>query len=487
MNGPLVAAVFALGLIQPVVFAQGANADSGASSRGELGNEVVLARGTAGPAGARVMDAPTAWNTFMGDAGNLGVSALNFPGPSAALQWRFRPDDHVWSYEHGAGPWSASAATCYLPGRALVLIGSYDHNLYALEMTSGEEVWRFTAGGRIDAAPAILCRQDDALVFVAACDRTIYALEAATGRPVWTFEVYPWSPTVPPATAGSPCLATIDGESLVLCSVWINDHKPFANVQRGELLALTAETGSLRWRRTLSSTALTSPAVGDPAGEPLVFIAAEDGRVHALKARTGETVWDHGTSAPIHASCSYRAPGRVDGASAQSEAETNTASGQLVVGNDWGMLTALNAESGQEIWTYKAGHAIHATAALLPTPAGDCWLFGSFDRRVHAISVASGKPVWIAATGDLIRSSALVTRVAGEPAVAVYSLDRLLYLLDGASGEQLGSFETGGYLWPLYTRGESIGSAPCPAQAGTEPLLILPADDGVVYAVRWQR
>jgi len=432
-----------------------------------------------GPPGTAATIPGTEWVGFGGGCRHDGVSSVELPGSTPVLRWTFRPDDHVWSYEHGAGPWCASAAICNLPGRQLVIVGSYDHNVYALDLEIGSEVWRFTAGSRIDAAPVVLKLEGRTLVIVVSCDRSIYALDAATGQKVWSFEVFPWSLTVPPAETGSPFAVQVDGRWLVLCTVRINDHKPFANVQKGELLALDGETGDLRWRRTLSSSPLTSPAAGPLSTEGAadsvlaVFVAAEDGCVHALEVSTGEPLWSYRASAPIHSSCALAYP------------PAGPEGGKLVFGDDFGLVTCLDIATGRQLWDYKAGHAVHATPALLQVGERYLWVFGSFDRRVHAVDAVTGEKAWITATGDLIRASALVTSVGGEPAVAVYSLDRHLHLLAGASGVKIGSFTTGGYLWPLYTRGESIGSSPCAAVAEGAPLLILPGDDGVVYGLGW--
>ena len=47
------------------------------------------------------------------------------------------------------------------------------------------ELWRFSAGGRITASPAV----DDAHLYVASWDHHLYALDRSTGRPVWKTEL----------------------------------------------------------------------------------------------------------------------------------------------------------------------------------------------------------------------------------------------------------------------------------------------------------
>jgi len=58
-----------------------------------------------------------------------------------------------------------------------------EHAIHALDTRSGEVLWTFTAGGRIDSPPTF---SDGALVF-GSCDGRIYCLDASSGEPAWTF------------------------------------------------------------------------------------------------------------------------------------------------------------------------------------------------------------------------------------------------------------------------------------------------------------
>jgi len=402
------------------------------------------------------------WAAFMGDPRHTGFCDLDLPGPVPRAAWRFRPGNHVWAYEHGAGPWSSSALI--LPELRLILVGSYDHNLYALDSGTGRERWRFTAGGRIDGAPVLVQVASRPLVILASADRSIHAVDVVSGEGVWSTEIRPWSFTVPPAHAGSPCAAQIDGRPVLFCTLWINDHRAFANVQRGEVVALEARDGAILWRRQLSSMRLSSPAVD----RDVVFVVGHDGQIQALDARCGELIWRRRASNP-----------------SRSSPLVCTVERRVLVGDDYGLLTCLDTATGAVDWAYKAGHAIHATPCRVVVGGRTLAVFGSFDRRVHAVDVATGEAIWTFRTGDMIRSSPLALRQRGAPAVLVYSMDRHLYLLDAADGKRLGEFATGGYLWPIYTRSESLGSSPSAAVVDGEPLVILPGDDGVIHGLRF--
>ncbi|MBV9149904.1 MAG: PQQ-like beta-propeller repeat protein, partial [Candidatus Eremiobacteraeota bacterium] len=62
-------------------------------------------------------------------------------------------------------------------------IGSGDHNVYALDATTGALRWKFTTGDVVHASPAV----SGGVVYVGSFDRYFYALDAATGALRWKF------------------------------------------------------------------------------------------------------------------------------------------------------------------------------------------------------------------------------------------------------------------------------------------------------------
>jgi hypothetical protein len=61
------------------------------------------------------------------------------------------------------------------------------HSLYALDMANGQELWRFTANGRIDSPPTIY----RGMVLVGSKDGYVYCLRASDGQLVWRFLAAP--------------------------------------------------------------------------------------------------------------------------------------------------------------------------------------------------------------------------------------------------------------------------------------------------------
>jgi len=69
-----------------------------------------------------------------------------------------------------------------------VFVASVDtHTLYALDASTGEPVWRYTAGGRIDSPPTIYRGR----VLFGCADGWVYCLRASDGELIWRFRAAP--------------------------------------------------------------------------------------------------------------------------------------------------------------------------------------------------------------------------------------------------------------------------------------------------------
>ncbi len=87
--------------------------------------------------------------------------------------------------------WSAEVGGRLTPPAIVggrVFVASIDaHTLHALSAADGKELWRFTAGGRIDSTPT----WHKGMVLFGSADGWIYAVAAADGALVWRFRAAP--------------------------------------------------------------------------------------------------------------------------------------------------------------------------------------------------------------------------------------------------------------------------------------------------------
>jgi outer membrane protein assembly factor BamB len=65
----------------------------------------------------------------------------------------------------------------------IVYVGSYDHNIYALDAFTGAKIWSFATGNDIYSSTAVA----NGVVYVGSLDGNLYALNAVTGKKLWSY------------------------------------------------------------------------------------------------------------------------------------------------------------------------------------------------------------------------------------------------------------------------------------------------------------
>lgn len=87
----------------------------------------------------------------------------------------------AWTYEDRALPFFSSPAV----NEKLVLIGSRDKHLHAIQRQTGEAVWKFPTGGRVEGSPIVFT---DAVVF-GSTDGRLYAASLDAGAELWRLDL----------------------------------------------------------------------------------------------------------------------------------------------------------------------------------------------------------------------------------------------------------------------------------------------------------
>lgn len=161
-------------------------------------------------------------------------------------------------------------------------------------------------------------------VFAASRDGKVQSYQLGNGS-VWAVDLKS------PITAG----VTVDGHSQTL----VVAHKD------GNVTALNAQNGAIKWQSKLSGTVL-APAL---IAHGRVLVMANDGSLYGLNLQTGKTVWQFNTSTPAIS---------VRGAAAPILLGNNLA---LFSAAD-GHIYALTVDSGLPQWSRRVGVAAGASA-----------------------------------------------------------------------------------------------------------------------------
>ena len=216
--------------------------------------------------------------------------------------------DNFWDSPFQAGDkiWSTPTVAT-LDGIAMAWFGSHDHQVYAINISSGEEIWSYRTDGVVAGRPLLF----DGMIIAGSFDKKLYALDARDGSLRWEFEGGNWF-WAGAVTNGSTIFApNMDGNIYALdrdgALQWQYDagapivSRPalvpaglaVAN-RNGELILLDASLGSpqreLR-KLTLGDAEITAPlhTVGDS-----IFVGSQDGsvrRVDATARRPLEEWW----------------------------------------------------------------------------------------------------------------------------------------------------------------------------------------------------
>jgi outer membrane protein assembly factor BamB len=179
---------------------------------------------------------------------------------------------------------------------------------------------------------------------------------------------------------------------------------------------------------------VTDPAVVDGAA----YVGSTNGKVYALNAATGATVWTVTTGGQVRSSPAV-------------------AGGVVYAGSADGRVYALNAATGAVLWSVTIGGQVLDA----PTVTDGVVYIGSSNRRVYALNAATGAVLWSVTIGGQVLDAPTVT----GGVVYVRGRDGNAYALDAA---------TGATMWTA-----SIGGAP---MFGFPPSTSSPAvADGMVY------
>ena len=142
----------------------------------------------------------------------------------------------------------------------LVIFGSYDQNLYALELNSGKERWRLATSGFINGAPVTESGQD--WLMLGNCDGFIRKIRASDGK----------------------LLAELDLGSPIPASPVVQDGHCYLLTHGGDLFCLHVEDLKIVWSIEAGRDFTSSPLL--VAGD--VLVTSGSGTVHVHNKTTGE-------------------------------------------------------------------------------------------------------------------------------------------------------------------------------------------------------
>jgi len=169
----------------------------------------------------------------------------------------------IWSYRTGGKVYSTPAYD-----KGIVVVGSSDHNIYGLDANTGEKKWIVETNKAVLGSPAIYGGK----AYIGGSDGIFRCIRVKDGKVLWTFDkVKNYVSTLPTIADGK-----------VIFGSWGNGF-----------YALDITTGKLVWEwnnghaNRMFSAAACYPVVANNR----VFIVAPDRFMTALDLKTGKVIW----------------------------------------------------------------------------------------------------------------------------------------------------------------------------------------------------
>jgi outer membrane protein assembly factor BamB len=211
-----------------------------------------------------------------------------------------------------------------------------------------------------------------------------------------------------------------DGGSALWAGATFADDCVYAGGDDGRLHALDARTGRERWSFRAGGAIRTRVTV--QGGE--VYFQADDGFLYKLSAVEGKERWRVRVVEKAIERLPFDNPkSRYD----RFGSDVTVADGRLYLGTHEGRLLALEAERGTVVWQFASGDSVLAAPAV---DSGRVY-FGSYDGHVYALDQPTGRLLWKRDTYGAVVST---PAIAGDRIVIGNRCYDLL-ALHAASGE----------------------------------------------------
>lgn len=204
----------------------------------------------------------------------------------------------------------------------------------------------------------------------------------------------------------------------------------FAGSLAGRLVGLDKADGSLLWldeEAGIPGTSESKVAIyGTPTADgELVYFAGYNGKVYAFVLQNGALRWVYpreGNLAPI-------VGGLV------------ISQGKIYFGCADGNVYALDAATGDKLWSFETEDKIWVTPAI----DGDTLFVSSFDKKLYALNTNDGSKKWDFKTE--IGTTSMTTPLIYQNTVYIGSFDRHFYAIDAGTGSLRWRSEIEGDKW----------------------------------------
>ena len=229
--------------------------------------------------------------------------------------------DTLWTFETW-GQISASPNRINFEGKEAIIVGSYDNFVYCISC-NGQEIKRFASGYYINGAVA----QNNNFIVFGGCDGWVRVVDCVSGVQTDSLDVQTYIPASP-AMYGDWC--------------YIADNS-------GNIYEIKLDKGKIvSHKKIIEPTEENSNFVSVPAvSDKMVYIVSDNRNVYAVNRKDGSIAWKYllkgntGESSPV------------------------VCKDKLLVCTKSGIVSILDAKTGNLLWEYDTGEQIIASPAVI--------------------------------------------------------------------------------------------------------------------------
>jgi outer membrane protein assembly factor BamB/tRNA A-37 threonylcarbamoyl transferase component Bud32 len=267
-----------------------------------------------------------------------------------------------------------------------IYIGSYDHNVYALNLADGQFQWKYPTDAGVTTRPAAY----DGNISFGSEDNRLHVVNARTGNLVWAYYT----------------------EGRIRSSPRIAENHVFFGSDDHFLHAVNILTGRAAWRCETAAPVRSTPFITSE----FIYIGCESGEFYCVDFR-GELKWRYKAKLAITSS-------------------PTAADGVVYFGSLDSSLYALDEHAGWVIWRFRMGKGSISS----PYISENMLFIGAADGFVYAIDTRSSKELWRFRTEHQVSGSPVVYK----DSVYCGSADGFLYCLEYRTGRLRWKFQTQG-------------------------------------------
>jgi serine/threonine protein kinase len=296
----------------------------------------------------------------------------------------------------------------------VVYIGSYDHNLYAINAAKGNFLWKYPTEGGIVSKPVL----DDANIYFGSEDRRLHVISARLGQISWTYYSNGPIRSSPHLAEGHVFFGSddgflhavntysgrrawqIDAGAPVRSTPLVDHDQVYFGAESGDFFCADFK-GKIRWRFKAKRAITSSPVIING----VLFFGSVDATFYAVDAKTGWVIWRYRLGkASISSPCS-----------AEELIFTGAADGQIY---------AIDTRSSKLVWSYQTEHQVTGS----PVISADSLYCGSVDGSIYCLEYRTGRLRWKFTTNGPITG----TPAAHDGVIYIGSTDHRLYALPAA-------------------------------------------------------